>query len=431
MKSKLLNYVFWLVIAAAFVGPGTVTTAAAAGAAHGYQLLWALLFSIFACIVLQEAAARLTIVTGLSLGQTLRKRFSSSVFVWLIGLSIFLGCMAYEAGNLLGAIGGISLLSSHLPQWAFTVIITGISIVLLYLGKTDQVAKVLGGLVAFMGLGLLYAAFSTGIDWLEAAKGVIIPRVPKGGTLLVLGLIGTTIVPYNIFLGAGMAEGKTLSNMRHGLIISVVLGGIISMAVLVLGAGLTESFSFESLYEKLRYTHGAWMGYVFVFGLFGAGFTSTITAALAGAMTIRSIHANGQDWGDDSKQFRGLWAIIVLAGCIFGVSGVKPIPVIIAAQAANGLILPLITLAIWVLMNRKSMLKEHINGFGWNVAMLITLLVTSALGGLNVVKAIFGSFNQTWRGEDGFLLWMVLFALGIGLIGCYLVIKERQKNENL
>lgn len=431
MKSKLLNYIFWLVIAAAFIGPGTVTTAAAAGAAHGYQLLWALTFSIFACIVLQEAAARLTIVTGSSLGQALRQRFSSSLFVWLIGLSIFLGCMAYEAGNLLGAIGGIALLSSHLPQWVFTVIIAGVSILLLYLGKTDQVARVLGGLVALMGLALVYAAFATDIDWLEVGKGMVSPRVPEGGTLIVLGLIGTTIVPYNIFLGAGMAEGKSLSNMRHGLIISVVLGGIISMAVLVLGAGLTESFSFESLYEKLRDTHGAWMGYVFVFGLFGAGFTSTITAALAGAMTIRSIHNKGKGWGDQSKQFRGLWAIIVLVGFIFGVSGVKPIPVIIAAQAANGLILPLITLAIWVLMNRKSMLQEHMNGLGWNAAMLITLLVTSALGGLNVLKAVLSIFKQTWSAEDGLLVWVALFALVIGLLGSFLVIKERKTITDL
>lgn len=426
MKSKLLNSIFWLVIAAAFIGPGTVATAAAAGAAHGYQLLWALAFSVFACMVLQEAAARLTIITNNSLGQALRKRFSSSIFVWSIGLSIFLGCMAYEAGNLLGAIGGIALLSSHLPQWVYTIVIAGVSMLLLYLGKTDQVARILGGLVALMGLALLYAAFATDISWLEAGKGIITPRVPQGGTLIVLGLIGTTIVPYNIFLGASMAEGKSLNNMRQGLVISVILGGIISMAVLVLGTGLTGAFSFESLYDKLRHTHGAWMGYVFVFGLFGAGFTSTITAALAGAMTVRSIHPAGQGWSDQSKQFRGLWAIIVLVGFVFGVSGVRPIPVIIAAQAANGLILPLITLAIWVLVNRKSMLEEHVNGIGLNVAMLITLLVTSALGGLNMMKAIFSVFDKTWKADVQLFIWVAIFAGTIGLIGASLVMRERK-----
>jgi len=165
---------------------------------------------------------------------------------------------------------------------------------------------------------------------------------------------------------------------------------------------------------------------VFVFGLFGAGFTSTITAALAGAMTVRSIHPAGQGWSDQSKQFRGLWAIIVLVGFVFGVSGVRPIPVIIAAQAANGLILPLITLAIWVLVNRKSMLEEHVNGIGLNVAMLITLLVTSALGGLNMMKAIFSVFDKTWKADVQLFIWVAIFAGTIGLIGASLVMRERK-----
>ena len=90
-----------MVIAAAFIGPGTVTTAAAAGAGYGYSLLWALVFSIIACILLQESAARITIASGLTLGEAIKHRFKSQKVALAIGVAIFLGCAAYEAGNIL------------------------------------------------------------------------------------------------------------------------------------------------------------------------------------------------------------------------------------------------------------------------------------------------------------------------------------------
>ncbi|MFT7054522.1 MAG: Mn2+/Fe2+ NRAMP family transporter, partial [Roseivirga sp.] len=110
MKSKLWSLLFWMVIAAAFIGPGTVTTAAAAGAGYGYSLLWALVFSIFACVILQESAARITIASGFTLGEAIKKRFKSNSVALMIGIAIFLGCAAYEAGNILGAISGVALI---------------------------------------------------------------------------------------------------------------------------------------------------------------------------------------------------------------------------------------------------------------------------------------------------------------------------------
>ena len=72
---RITTILFWSVISAAFIGPGTVTTAASAGASHGFQLLWALVFSTLACVVLQEAAARISIVSGKNLGEALKERY--------------------------------------------------------------------------------------------------------------------------------------------------------------------------------------------------------------------------------------------------------------------------------------------------------------------------------------------------------------------
>jgi len=164
MKSKFWNFIFWLVIAAAFIGPGTVTAAASAGANYQYQLLWALLFSTLACAVLQEAAARVAIVTGKSLGAAIQNRFQSKGLVWFIAIAVFLGCAAYEAGNILGAISGLALIVTGIPKWVFTLIIVGVAGAVLFLGKMNSVANLRGIFVAIMGLAFDYDALNVGID---------------------------------------------------------------------------------------------------------------------------------------------------------------------------------------------------------------------------------------------------------------------------
>ncbi|WP_420386166.1 Nramp family divalent metal transporter [Roseivirga sp.] len=427
MKSKFWNYLFWLVIAAAFIGPGTVTTAASAGANYRFQLLWALLFSTLACLVVQEAAARVTIVSGKSLGQAIKQRFSQSAFVWFIGISIFLGCLAYEAGNILGAISGLAVLKLGIPQWIFTTIIAVVSFLLLFFEKTKSVPQILGAFVAIMGVGLFYAALSFGLPWGEVLNGLVVPRLPDNSTLIVLGLIGTTIVPYNIFLGSGLAEGKELKSVRSGLIFSILLGGLVSMAVLLVGTSLDGRFNFDILYEELVSDHGPFMGYIFAFGLFGAGFTSTITAALAGALTIRSVHPKGETWSNQSRQFRSLWAVIIIIGFGIGISGIRPIPVIIAAQAANGFILPILTFALWVLTNSKR-LGQHMNGIGLNLAMFITLLVTSVLGLINVSKAFHSAIGESFAFSGLNRSLIIALALVFTALALWTIQKERRVN---
>ncbi|HAA12132.1 MAG TPA: hypothetical protein DCE41_10710, partial [Cytophagales bacterium] len=116
LRARFGYILLWSVISAAFIGPGTVTDAAAAGASYGTALAWALVFSTIGCFVLQEAAARLSIIGGLSLGQALNQgRFG------VVGAVVF-GCIAYEAGNLLGAYAGIALVVD-LPRWVVLLVL--------------------------------------------------------------------------------------------------------------------------------------------------------------------------------------------------------------------------------------------------------------------------------------------------------------------
>ena len=403
-------------IAAAFIGPGTVTTAASAGASFQYQLIWAMVFSTIACLVLQESAARIAIVSGKSLGKAIIERFNEGGVAWLIAGSILLGCLAYEAGNILGAISGLALIVTGVPQWIFTLIIGSGAFIVLFFGKSANVANLLGVLVGVMGLAFMIAAFSAPLDITFLIKGAVIPAMPNDAVIITLGLIGTTIVPYNIFLGSSLAEGQDLKQMRSGLSASVILGGIISVCVILVGAQLDTPFSFQALYEHLFQQNGQAMAILFGVGLFGAGFTSTITASMAGALTIKSVHPKGQNWNEKHRNYRLLWATVLFVGVVVGLSGLKPIPVIILAQAANGLILPLLTYAIWLIVNSQ-LLGEHQNGRVANVFMAITLLVSTVLGLLNVLKASYSALGQSLDLKPTHILLMVGLGLAIVIIG--------------
>ena len=427
MKSRFWSVLFWMVIAAAFIGPGTVTTAAASGARFGYSLLWALLFSTLACIVLQESAARVTIVSGKTIGEAIKRNYRSNRNAWLVAISIFLGCAAYEAGNILGAISGLALVITGVHKAIFSGIIVVTCAAVLWLGKTATVANVMGLVVAVMGFSFLIAGLSVPLQGGPLLQGLFVPSFPKEGIILTLGLVGTTIVPYNLFLGSGLAKGQDLKSMRFGLIFAILLGGIISMGIMLAGTTITGEFGFENLAAALKAQNGSWMAIVFAVGLFAAGFTSSITAPLAAALTLKSVSGEGAGWTEKGVGYRLTWGIVLLTGLVFGATGVKPVPVIILAQAANGLILPVIAIFLWMLCNNRGLMNQHLNGTFMNLAMTITVWVASLLGFINLFKAINSALGSTFAFE-GSVKWVLLLLATIvtGAAGFY-VQKERKK----
>ena len=102
-------------VAAAFIGPGTVTSCSTSGASYGYTLLWAMLFSVLSVIIMQTMAAKLGIVKQMGLGEALRTRFTGKTARVLLAIlviaAVFIGNVAYETGNVSGARLGITSIS--------------------------------------------------------------------------------------------------------------------------------------------------------------------------------------------------------------------------------------------------------------------------------------------------------------------------------
>ena len=384
------------VVAAAFIGPGTVTTCTVSGASYGYTLLWALLFSTISVIILQSMASKLGIVKKVGLGEALREKYTGKgvrilLAILVIG-AVFIGNVAYETGNISGGILGLQAIWPSLSKIPVAIVVFAIAAGLLLSGKYDIVEKVLTALVVLMGVLFLITAIAVQPNWGEVLKGLFVPRVPQMNRawFYVTGLIGTTVVPYNIYLHASSSAKKwghegdkdeALSTSLTDSILSIGLGGIISMCIVITaavcydGSGTAAIASGKAMAEQLKPILGSWATVAFGIGLFAAGMSSAITAPLAAAFASSGILG----WGEDmkKKRFMAIWGIVIVFGLVAVCTiGASPTEIILFAQAANAFLLPITAILLMIVCNDKKYMDGHNNGLVINILGVIVLALT-------------------------------------------------------
>ncbi|MBL4660726.1 MAG: Nramp family divalent metal transporter [Alcanivoracaceae bacterium] len=394
-----------VLIAAAFIGPGTVTVCTIAGAKYQFVLLWAMVFSIIATIVLQEMAARLGLIAKMGLAQAVRSEIANPSLKWLaiilIMSAILVGNAAYEAGNISGGVLGLETLMAQstfalvgLQINYFSLIIGLLAFIVLFIANYKLIEKILVALVVLMSLSFLITAIMTSPNVLAIFKGILIPTVPEGSLFIIVALIGTTVVPYNLFLHASLVQekwqgAKDLPKARKDTLISIILGGVVSMAIIISAAAIetAEVSSAVDLAKGLEPLFGHHAKYLLAIGLFAAGITSAITAPMAAAY----VAAGCFNWQVDMKshKFRAVWMMVLLLGVIFSSIGFKSIEVIKFAQVANGLLLPFIAAFLLWVMNRKQVLGDYTNTSKQNILGWVIVLITLVLG-LKSLAKVFG-----------------------------------------
>ena len=402
---KLKNIGPGALVAAAFIGPGTVTTCTLSGASYGYTLLWAMLFSTIATIVFQEMASRVGIVTQMGLGEALRERYQHKkgilIFVIILVIAaIFIGNIAYETGNITGGAMGTNLIFSEIsiPWWG--VIVGAVALALLASGSYKVVEKILMALVIIMSVVFISTAIVSQPDWGGVLKGLFVPAVPneENAWLTVAGLIGTTVVPYNIFLHCSASAQKwkdraQIKTARWDTIISIGLGGIISMMIIIAAANPSlagqEITSAGDMAKAMQPLLGDWAKYFFGIGIFSAGLTSAITAPLSAAFATSGILG----WGSDMKKlrFKAIWMVVLAVGVVLAAVGLtsSPTEMIIIAQAANAVILPIIAILLTIVVNDKKLMGENRNGVVANILAIIVIGVTLFISARNLYKLFF------------------------------------------
>jgi Mn2+/Fe2+ NRAMP family transporter len=393
--SKLFGPGF--VITAAFIGPGTVTTCTLAGAQYGYTLLWAMVFAILATFVLQEMSGRLGLVGRMGMGEILYRELPGKILriagLLLVVCAIGIGNSAYQVGNILGASLGLGAISGT-GVWWWPVIIGVCSFLLLWFGTYKRLEQVFVGFVVLMSICFIMTAVIIKPNLMELIKGSFIPRVNNRSMYVALGLIGTTIVPYNIFLYASIVQEKwggvsDLGTARADMFIAVAIGGIISMAIIVTasvaffgtGAQIRDGSDMALQLEPLL---GLWAKAATALGLFGAGMSSAMTAPLAaGYAIIGSIKGSV---GLKDPWFRFVWCFVLLFGVLFASLGLQPVPAILFAQVANGILLPVVAGFLVFIMNNRRLLDNYVNSIWVNIAGGAIIVITLILGVWSVVK---------------------------------------------
>ena len=390
-----------MLVAAAFIGPGTVTTASIAGANFGFVLMWALLLSIIVTFVLQEMSSRLGIVSGLGLSEALRSsinnHFLKAFLMILIVSALGIGNAAFEVGNITGAAIGLSQISNL--SISSSVLIVGI-LVLILLGTRifKMLEQILTVLVVIMSLLFLLTMITIEIDYSKLLRGLFIPTVTASSLLTIMALIGTTVVPYNLFLHADASKRKwkdqevtqALNNSRVDTAISIGLGGLITLAIMSTSAvaffGSSMEISSENLARQLEPILGSYSSYIFNFGLFVAGITSAVTAPLAASIAV----TEALGWKNDpsSIRFKLVWIIILLIGVLFAYFGTKPLQAILFAQATNALLLPFLALFLFYVVNNSRLMGSHKNTITINMIALIIIMAVVLLSSYKIFLLI-------------------------------------------
>ncbi len=301
MKNPFRNIGPGILVAAAFIGPGTVTVCTLAGVQFGFALLWALTVSIVATIVLQETSARIGLVTQKGLSQVLRDELKNPVLrkfiLALVLVAIVFGNAAYEAGNISGGVLGIQLAGVEgvfavggISINVLSLLLGMLAFFLLFLGNYKILERILLSLVILMSCSFIITAILTQPDWELIVKSALSPKLKTDQLFTVIALVGTTVVPYNLFLHASLVNQKwkdknDLKYARTDTYLAIILGGFVSMCVVIAAAAIPgeKVDGLTGLAKSLTPLYGEWANYFIALGLFAAGLTSAITAPLAAA----------------------------------------------------------------------------------------------------------------------------------------------------
>ncbi|MEM9000314.1 MAG: Nramp family divalent metal transporter [Bacteroidota bacterium] len=386
-----------VLIAAAFIGPGTITACTSAGVTFRYALLWALLLSILATMALQEMAARIGIVSQKGLAAVIRSQlkeaWTQKLVVAIILMAILLGNAAYEAGNIGGASLGMEVLFGERYMDYYPLGIGFFAFVLLWVGNYKVLENTFIALVLLMSISFLVTAVWTTPPLGKILKGLLLPDMPSESLFMVMALVGTSVVPYNLFLHAALVNEKwkaktDLKAARWDTIIAIGLGGLVSMAIMIVAAAIPTGAvknAFD-LAKGLQPLFGDSARYFMGIGLFAAGITSAITAPLAAAYVANSCFgwkATLKDW-----KFRLVWGAVLFLGVFFLSFDIQLIKVIKFAQIANGILLPLIAfLLVWV-ANKKEIMGKYQNGYFQNTIGFLIIALALFLGVKSILKVL-------------------------------------------
>jgi Mn2+/Fe2+ NRAMP family transporter len=404
-----------LTLLLAVVGPGLITSNVdndaggisvytQAGAQYGYALLWSLVPMTIALYVTEEMCARMGVVTGKGLSDLIREEFGfrPTFFVMVVG---FLVDLANVVAEFAGVAAAMQIF--HVSRYVAVPIAAILVWVLVLRGNYRQVEVVfLAACVLY--LAYVFSAIFAKPDWLEAARHTIIPEVHFNAGYLVMltGLIGTTIAPWQFFyLQAGYVEKKVgvrqYAQARADVLVGSVSCMIIVFFIIICTAATLYVSGHRDINDAAQAAQaliplaGKWAGMLFAFGLLNASLFAASILPLSTAHVI--CEGLGFEAGIDHKLneapiFYWLYTILIVVG-----AGIVLLPnaplwkILIFSQVGNGIWLPVVVIFILLLVNRRDLMGEYVNTVTFNVVAWVTAVAMIVLTLVLTYTAIFHS----------------------------------------
>ncbi len=397
LKEKLGALGPGFLIVGSFIGPGTVTSSTKAGADYGFQLFWCIIFSVIAVIVMQGMAARLGIVTQMGLAENLVKDFEDrpvlrNLLCGLVAVAITIGGFAYMSGDLTGTAIGISALTGIstriiAPVWGLCILL-----LLSFAGDAlKYLEKLLGACVIIMAVVFLVTMFVVKPDLSSLLAGCV-PNIPKGGLMTCLSLIGTTVVPYNMFLHAASAKRTWHSTdelplCRFGTNVPMIIGGIVTGAIMVTAATVMQGMPVRNAMDmsiQLEPTLGIYAKPFMAIGLVAAGVSSAVCTPMGVSYVLAGLF--GWKTNRSDKRYTITNFLVLITGIVIAGAGFNPIALIMTAQGVNGIVLPVVVGVTIYLTARRKIMGEFANSALENILGAGIFIVSLILGVSSVIS---------------------------------------------
>ena len=395
------------IMSAAIIGPGTVTTASQQGALYGFTSLWILLVACVIAYFFQEPAMRISIGCKESVMVGVREHLSPGVakFLWIV---IFVGSIAFQAGNLSGASMALEYFVPGTSNLMWAVVMSLLAFIIVMLNRYKVIENVNQVLILMMVFAFVLTAFTSGPDIGDLVTEGFSFKIPGGNAVLAVSLLATTVTPnlvlgYSAFLRKKYADSQTpardikLAKADLGLnmfVTFLITGSIVVCSATVIHPTGKEITSAADMATQLVPLLGRFAGILFSIGLWAAAISSVLYhVSIHNTLFPTAFHVD-----EDPKAKHNLAvvaAVVLIPVILIAFLGQSPVQLIIAAQALNGIALPMVCVICWILCNKKDLLGTYANNLRQNIVMgcvtvLTTIFALNAL--ISVGKSILAMF---------------------------------------
>ena len=394
VRQAVDEYGLSFVMVASYFGSGSVFIASQAGVMHGYTLLWAVVGAALLGFMAQDMSARLGIY-GTTLMSFVRNKLGRELAT-LIAVFLSIGCVAWTLG-LVAAVGeGISFLTGGAVSWQPVALITTAAAIGVGLLDYSKVESIMVVMMLTLMVVYIVVAVPSSPDMGELAIGFVPTLDTFGALAIAAGVLGTTALWPNFFLESILVENKgwttesDLPAARRDLAMGYAVGGITTIAILIVAAALLRPMGFTQLEtfitpgEALVEVLGTWAMILFILGVIAAAFNSIIPIMWTPAYIIPE--ALGKDVDPGTPLFK----TIFIGGTATGFASplisqwldLSVVDMVILFPTYNGIFaLPLAAALLFWAVNDRETMGEHCNTLGLNVvnALLVVLAVVLAI----------------------------------------------------